>query len=585
MLLASSSRSPLFLSALLLSAVLPSVRGDVKMPAIFGDHMVLQQEAKLPVWGWAAAGEKVTVAFGQRTGNAVASAADGTWRVELPPLGPESKPGTLIVTGNNRLVFEDVLVGDVWIAAGQSNMEFGIQTDRDAAEAIAQAHDSQIRLFFVPWATSLEPAPSLGAERRGVAYAGKWQVCTPELMGAPWAWHGFSAVGYYFAKEIRHATGRPIGVIGAYKGGTKAQAWTSLAGLQAEPALAHYLADRQKIVADYPKAVHEYSGKMADYQAALKQWNAQGGKAFKEAMALWKTAVQAAKAAGQPQPPVPQPAKPEPLAPRPPDGGYGTPGTLFNAMVSPLIPYAIKGVIWYQGESNGDRLDQAREYDVLFPRLIKDWREQWKQGDFPFLFVQLANFRAPAQTPSEGIWAWVREAQRNALSLPRTGMAVIVDIGDPGNIHPQDKFDVGKRLALVARRVAYGENVVDAGPAYDSMTVEGDKIRLAFKHGGDGLALGVPPWTPAGAPPSSPTELVGFGIAGADQKFVWAKAHIEGNTVVVACDSVAHPVAVRYNWADNPAGNLYNQAGLPASPFRTDPWPCSLPTATVPATK
>jgi sialate O-acetylesterase len=262
---------------------------------------------------------------------------------------------------------------------------------------------------------------------------------------------------------------------------------------------------------------------------------------------------------------------PKPVPPTPPDGGQTTSASLFNAMISPLIPYAIKGVIWYQGEANGGA-KKGPEYGTLFARLITDWREKWGQSNFPFLFVQLAGYGAPAKTPSEGSSPLVREGQLHALSLPATGMASAIDIGDPWNIHPKDKLDVGLRLALAARHIAYGENLVFSGPIYQSMKTEGATIRLTFDHAGSGLIMGVPPWTPSGKPLNPPTELMGFGIAGADKKWSWAKASIEGDTIVVSSDKVPEPVAVRYGWGNSPPCNLYNREGLPASPFRTDDW-------------
>jgi sialate O-acetylesterase len=239
-------------------------------------------------------------------------------------------------------------------------------------------------------------------------------------------------------------------------------------------------------------------------------------------------------------------------------------------MVTPVLHYGIKGVIWYQGESNGDRLADAVEYKTLFPRLIQDWRTQWQQGDFPFLFMQLPNFRDPAKTPSQDNWPWVREAQKDALSLPLTGMPVITDLGDATNIHPTNKLDPALRLALVARHVVYGESVVYSGPVYKSMKVDGNKVIITFDETNKGLVTGRPGMD------GDSKELKGFGIAGSDQQFVWAKAEVVGNTVVVSSDQVANPIAVRYNWADNPAGNLYNKDGLPAGPFRTDDWPAPL---------
>jgi len=574
MLIHSPLRS-LAVFALLLSGLAVG-RADVKLPAIFGDHMVLQEKAKLPVWGTADAGEKVSVSFAGRTGRAVA-AIDGTWRVDLPPVHSSDKGQVLTVAGKNTLTFQDVLVGEVWVASGQSNMQFGINGDSRSADTIAHANDPELRLFVVPMATSLDPKTDIAAVPADNK-SGKWQVCTPELLGATTGALPFSAVGYYFAREIRSATGKPVGMIGTYVGGTSAQAWTSLSGLGKDPVLAQYITEHQKAVDDYPAALAAYPQKLAAYQAAMKAWAASdAGKAFNATMAQWSTAAAQAKTSGQPPPPRPQLPVTFPHPPTTPDGGNRVPSSLYNAMIAPLIPYAIKGAIWYQGESNGGKVDGAVEYAVLFSRMITDWREKWSEGDFPFLFVSLANYKAPAQTPSEGVWPWLRESQLKTLSLTNTGMALAIDIGDAKTIHPLDKLDVGLRLALAARHIAYGEELVYSGPIYRSMTVEGNKIRLTFKNRGGGLIISAPPAPPTGTPPATPTELTGFGIAGDDQKFVWAKAVIDGDTVVVSSDQVPAPAAVRYDWADNPAGDLYNKKGLPASPFRTDNWTPSVP--------
>lgn len=543
---------PLIFAVTILSCSLCfRLEAEVTMPAIFGDHMVLQQKATLPVWGWASPGESVTVVFKNQKVTTTAK-ADGTWRVDLKPVKADDEPSTLTVSGKNTLVFNDVLVGDVWIVSGQSNMEFGLQTDSRADEMIPKATDSKIRLFFVPWQTALKPQTNIYSKTPPSPLNGKWEVCSPELMKANWGWHGFSAVGYYFATDIRKATGKPLGMIATYKGGTPAQAWTSISGLNKDEELHHYVEKHQEILDNYSNALASYPGKFNKFRAAQKKWNEDADKA---------------KAEGQPLSP-----RSAPRAPESPDGGYSAPGNLFNGMVAPLIPFAMKGVIWYQGESNGNNVQEGREYATLFPRMISDWREKWGQGDFPFLFVQLPNINAPARVPSEGNWPWVRDSQLKTLALPNTGMAVTIDIGEADNLHPPDKIYVGQRLALVARHLVYGEDVVDYGPIYESMQVEGNKIRLKFKNVGDGLKMGVPPPPASGKVFPAPTELKGFGIAGSDKKFVWANAVIDGNTVVVSSDKVPQPVAVRYDWGQNPAGNLYNAENLPASPFRTDDW-------------
>jgi sialate O-acetylesterase len=542
--------------------ILPLTAGHasaaVKLPAIFGDHMVLQQGADIPVWGTAAAGEKVTVALASRQ-LATTADATGRWIVRFPAAKAGSQPLTLTVKGENSLTFEDVLIGEVWLASGQSNIEFGIQKDAEAAETIRTATDSQIRMFFVPWATALNPQTDLAATPKD-SLNGKWQVCSPETMQAKWAWNGFSAVGYYFARDLRKATGHPVGMIASYKGGTPAEAWTSIDGLKKIPALAHHVADHDKLVADFPTKT-----------AAFPQLKAEADEKRKAAEAAWKQAADQAKTAGQPEPARPQiPSPPEP------DGGFSGPGNNFNAMVAPLIPYAIRGVIWYQGESNGDNMEEAKEYSTLFPTLIQDWRTRWNRGDFPFLYVQLACFKQhPKDAVENAPWPLVREAQQKALALPNTGMASAVDVGDANDIHPIHKRTVGQRLALAARQIAYGEKIVASGPEFQAMEITGDKARITYKKpiAGGALIIGAAPWAPGGETPAPVTTLQGFAIAGDDQKFVTATAEIEKDgTVLLSAPQVPKPVAVRYNWATNPTGNLYNPQQLPATPFRTDAW-------------
>lgn len=539
--------------------------------------MVLQQELKIPVWGWASAGEKITVTLGSQTATATAS-ADGNWRVDLPPIpSATAQPMVLTVTGTNALTFHDVLVGDVWLASGQSNMDFGIANVEKSAGVIAQANEPQLRLFSVTKTTSLTPQKDIGESP--YPFDATWFVCTPENLSKVNGKYGFSAVAFFFGREIQHTTGHPVGLILSDWGGTPAQAWTSLSGLQKDPALAPYVEARGKIAAIFDQIKGDYPKAQAEYEAAKKQWDSEVGTALMQETNAWSKQVSEAVAKGETPPPRPVASRPRPSPPPSPDGGNSTPANLYNAMIAPLIPYGIKGVIWYQGEANANREQDAVTYRTLFPRLITDWREQWGQGDFPFLHVQLANFladlikfKSPPVTPAEGVWPFLREAQLQALTLPNTGMAVAIDIGNPVSIHPADKQDVGLRLALAAKHVAYGQDIVFSGPIYDSMKIEGQKIVLRFKNIGGGLQVGNPPWSPAGMTIPRPTDLSGFGIAGENKKWVWAKAAIEGDTVVVSSHEVPSPVAVRYGWANAPFVNLYNKEGLPTSPFRTDTW-------------
>jgi sialate O-acetylesterase len=539
---------------------------NVQLPAIFGDHMVLQEGMKLPVWGTADPNEAVVVTVGGETASTKAG-ADGKWRVNLSPLPEKSVPVTLTVTGKNSLTFQDVLVGDVWICSGQSNMEFnlgghGFGGAANAADVVPKANDPQLRLFLVAKNVSLDPVPDV---------KGTWQLCTPETASP------FSAVGYFFGRDLRKNLNRPVGLIGTYWGGMPAQAFTSLSGLQKDPELVHYVEYAAKIRADLPAATAAYPAKLAAYQAQVATWKATVGPSYETALANWNSAVKAAQASGQNPPRKPKPSSPPPPAPAAINGGPSAPANLYNAMIFPLIPFGIKGAIWYQGESNAP---QALEYRTLFSRMIKDWRENWGEGDFPFLFVQLAAFKSSAVQN----WPYLREAQLMTLSLPNTGMASAVDIGNPINIHPTDKDDVGHRLALAARHVAYGQNMVYSGPIYQAMTTQGGSINLTFTQKGSGLIIGTAPWTAPGMQPLSTDKLVGFTIAGEDKKWVPADAKIVDNKIVVSSAEVPAPVAVRYDWANAPQGNLYNKENLPASPFRTDDWPDPAMGPIIPAT-
>ncbi len=528
------------------------LRADVKLPAMFGDHMVLQQEATLPVWGTADPGEKVTVTAGSENGSALAD-ADGKWMVKLAPLPAGTAPLTLTVAGKNSVTFTDVLVGDVWLCSGQSNMEFTVHGAHDANTVVPSSADPQLRLFIVKNKAALQPQTDV---------EGKWEVAGPDTVP------GFSAVAYFFGRDLRATLHRPIGLIGSYWGGTPAEAWVSLSGLQKEPSLQGYVKTYETNCANYPKALADYPAQQAAYTAAQAQWQQTYGAAYQASLKQWSAAVAQARAANQVPPEMPKAPVPAPKPPVTPDGGKLAPVGLFNGMIAPLIPYALKGVIWYQGESNAGR---AAEYQVLFARLIADWREKWGQGDFPFLFVQLAKFNL-SWLGNDSDWAHLRESQLKSLSIPHTGMAVAFDVGDPNNIHPADKLDVGRRLALVARHVAYGEDLVYSGPLYDAMTVQGNSIVLSFTQTGSGLAIGTAPWTALGLAPISNAKLVGFKIAGADKNWFPADATLDGLNVVVSSPQVPQPVAVRYAWGNAPDANLYNREGLPASPFRTDDW-------------
>ncbi len=376
-------------------------------------------------------------------------------------------------------------------------------------------------------------------------------------------------MAYFFAKEIRRTQKCPVGVLNGSWGGTPIQIWMSLDAFRKDPPITKSLDLWNKAVEDYQK-VKANPQLVADYQRDLKQWQAEVAPSYNAAMKKYNDD----KAAGKPVGPKPTPSRPEPINPDPmaipsPSRRPHTPTVAFNAMIAPLAPYGLKGALWYQGEENGS---VGLEYRVLLPRMIENWRGVWGEGDFPFLIVQLP-CNGPDSTPVAGSgWPYLREAQLMALSVPRTAMAVTIDIGDPANVHPKDKLDVGLRLALAARKLAYGEAVTGCGPLYKSSTVEGTKMRIQFTETGGGLIIGQSPWLAPGVQPLPKDRLIGFYIAGEDRQWVEAEAAIDGDSVVVSGPRVAHPAAVRYAWANSPRCNLYNKECLPASPFRTDSW-------------
>ena len=565
-----------------------AARADVKMPAIFGDHMVLQRDIDVPVWGSADPDEKVTVTAGSDSATTTAG-KDGQWSVKLTKLNASSTPMDVTVAGKNTVTFHDVLVGDVWVCSGQSNMEFGIRAFMPPDE-FAKTSNTEIRLFGVPKWVAPVPEKDIAEAPKNAPLLGTWQVCSPEALIKSGEWSGFSACGFYFGQAIQSYTHQPVGLIGSSWGGTRIHSWTSLDTLQTLPQKVSAAKSAVDFATNYDKIKQTYETvTLPQWNATLAKWkedNKPALDAYDEAMKQWQVAAKDAAAQKQPAPPRPR-APQEPRPPRDPIHNNQTSCALYNGMIAPLIPYAIKGVIWYQGESNAA---EPQVYKAELPALVHDWRSHWNEGDFPFLVVQLANFMPSRPDPSESSWALTREVQTNVLTLPNTGLAVTIDIGDGGNIHPSDKLDVGLRLALAAQHVAYGDKNVFSGPIYKSSSVEGNKMRVVFDNVGGGLTPGIAPAhyyacqkVPLTPPAVSP-DLVGFAIAGEDHKFVWAKAQIDGDAVVVSADSVPNPVAMRYAWADNPVCNLYNKEGLPASPFRTDDWtPASVLANTPPA--
>lgn len=478
----------------LLLVAAATAHADVKPHALCSEGMVLQQKTKATIWGTADKGEKVVVKFREAEASAVAD-EEGRWSVKIAS-GAAGGPFDLTIEGKNAVHYKNVLVGEVWVCSGQSNMEWTVNSCSESDKTFAKSapHNPNLRMYTMKRIPLAAPTTET---------AGTWTDAKPETVG------GFSAVGYFFGRDVQKALNVPVGLIHTSWGGTRAEAWTRKEVLDAHPFFKHEHANPQK------------------------------------------------------------------------GGNPNAPSALYNGMIAPAVNYAIKGAIWYQGESNAGG---AWKYRTLFPLMIENWRKDWGVGDFPFYFVQLAPFTQVAKTPGESTWAELREAQLLTLKLPNTGMAVITDAGDEYDIHPTPKKPVGERLALIARARDYGEKIVYSGPVYKSMKLDGSKVVLSFDHVGGGLTskelevtLLHPNAKKAGAwrvkEGTEGAPLVGFTIAGSDKKFVPAKAVIVGDNVVVSAEGVAEPVAVRYGWANHPVVNLFNKEGLPATPFRTDEFP------------
>lgn len=639
----------------------------MKLASLFSDHMVLQRDQEIPVWGWAEPGQTVTVELAGRSAQAIAG-ADGKWQVRLPALsagGPHTL--TAQATGTEPVLVKDVLVGEVWLCSGQSNMEFTVANVKNATAELAAADHPQIRLFHVPKVAAMSPLSDVKAQ---------WTLCTPETVST------FSAVAYFHAVELQRHLNVPVGLINASWGGTVAEAWTSREGLLAEPSLQSMVIECEGLLAAGEAEIKEYGREYekwaqtnlmrqiprnlgleqgwANPGISREEWGEMdlpvrwqraglnfsgvvwfrreveipdgwagkdlalgigacdksdwtyfngefvGSLTMEDSPNAWSTPrvytvpgrlvkpgknIVAVRVyshlydAGMTGPmdrmfvkPVGAPdaeaislvgawayrvehnfglIPPAPPMPPGPDNPH-TPCSLFSGMIAPLVPYAVRGAIWYQGESNAPR---AQQYRTLFPTMIRDWRKIWGQKHFHFHLVQLANFMSSPEYPGDSSWAELREAQALALSLPDTGMAVIIDVGDEADIHPTNKQDVGRRLAWSALARIHGvKDVTASGPLYKAHQIEGGQVRLSFELFGSPLELRANPLKP-------------FAVAGEDRKFFWADARIDGDTVVVSSEKVKAPVAVRYGWSDNPPCTLYNRAGLPASPFRTDDWP------------
>jgi sialate O-acetylesterase len=460
-------------AAVLLSAA--PLKAEVKLPSVIGEHMVLQRDREIPIWGWDAPGTEVRVTLGEAKASAKAD-SDGKWLAKLPAM-QAGGPHTLSVEGTSRVELKDILIGEVWLCSGQSNMEWSVAQSDNAQDEIKTANHPRIRHIKIPHTPADKPQSNVPSDG--------WKVCSPETVA------GFTAVGYYFGRDLQQKLDVPVGLIGSNWGGTRIEPWTPPEGFKAVPDLKD----------------------IADNLDKFPQKNDQGAI------------------------------------------NHQTPLALYNGMIAPLVPYSIRGAIWYQGESNNG---EGMLYYEKMKALISGWRGLWNDPEMPFYFVQLAPYRYGGDpTKLAGIW----EAQLKSLSIPHTGMAVTVDIGNVADIHPRNKQDVGKRLALWALANTYGQDdLVHSGPLFKSMSIEGNKVRLKFDHVGGGLV------SRDGQP------LSNFQVAGEDKKFFDAKAEIAGNDVVVQVDGVEKPVAVRFGWHQEAEPNLSNKAGLPASPFRTDEW-------------
>jgi len=484
-----------------------SAAEKLRLASAFSDHAVLQRDLAVPVWGKAEPGTKLTVAFAGQE-KAVTADKDGKWLVRLDPLAASAEGRELTVKSEAESAgIKDVLVGEVWVCSGQSNMGWTLSASLGGTEAIAAAGDAQLRLFNAQARAVDEPQESIG---------GAWAVDSSASAG------GFSGVAYFFGKELRAKLGVPVGLIKSAVGGTVAEAWTPKQDLEMNPTL--------------KPLIDQQAAKLAAYPAQVEAWK----KIEADEIKKWEAAVAKAKAENKPEPR-------KPTGPADPASNVNRPFGLYNGSIAPLVPYGTKGFIWYQGESNSGR---GKEYQTLFPALITAWRKNWGQGDVPFLFVQI--------TPHNGMSPEVREAQRLTVQTTQnTAMAVTIDVGHPSDIHPKDKKTVAQRLALGARALAYGEKLTYSGPDYDAISVSGNKATLSFKHVGGGLV-------------AKEGGLKGFAIAGADGNFVEAKAEISGDTVIVSSDAVSAPTQVRYGWVNVPEGTLWNKDGLPASPFQSD---------------
>lgn len=510
-------------------ALLSTARAELKLPAIIGDHMVLQQKQSNPIWGWDAPGTKVTVTFAGQSKSAEAG-ADGKWTVKLDPVPANAQPQTLTIAGSTKRDIQDVLIGEVWMCSGQSNMGFTLSSDWNGDLEAAASKLPNLRLIKVP---------QVGTQELQNDFRGEWKAAAAES-ALP-----FSAVGFLFGRYLHEILGVPVGLIDNAWGGSAAEAWVRRASLEKDP--------RFKLLMEgtvQREAVMQSEKAKTDYDAAL---------------AKWKEDAEKAKAEGKPLPRQPQ-------SPQQWLTGNARPGNIFNGVMHPTLGYGIKGVVWYQGESNASR---AYEYGELFPFMIEQWRKEWKEGDFSFYWVQLADYLPEKPEPGDSNWAELRESQTKTMKLPNTGQAVIIDLGEGKDIHPKNKHDVAARLVRWALVKDYGLKFPYHSPEFKSLEIQGSKATITLDCFGSSLR------------PFDVAEAIGFAVCGEDKQWHWAKGILRGgDKVEVSSDKVEKPIAVRYAWADNPVCNLFSNEGLPVTPFRTDsfemitkPKPAPLPAA------
>lgn len=500
--------------AVILLAV-TAVQANVTLPDVLSSSMVLQRELKVPIWGTAQPGEAITVRFAGQKRDTVAD-AQGRWTVHLAKMKANATPATLTVQGQNRIELTDILIGEVWLVAGQSNMQLLLSQTRNGDLTIAAANHPQFRLFNVSRQVAFKHAPPP---------LGRWKACTPESVKV------FSAAGYYFGAELQLAFNVPVGLINSSYGGSQAEAWTPVEYLNARPELRPTV-ERKKLWDAERETVRR------DYDEAIRNWTAEADRS---------------RAAGAT--PSPSPSVPDALR------EYRVASSIYDGMIQPLAPFGLRGFVWYQGESNEAR---AQQYGLLLPTMIRAWRDLWHRSDLPFGIVQLPNYHATNTEPVDQPWSHIREAQRRTAESTRAaGLIITIDIGEAADIHPRNKYDVGRRMARWALARVYNQPLTPGGPRFAAAKVSGPRMIVSFRDVGTGLRLR------AGDPLSE------FAIAGADHRWVWANARIVGkDRVEVWSEAVPHPVAVRYAFNDNPVNpSLTNETDIPAGPFRSDNWP------------